>query len=518
MIANTTIVTRGLLLFLFCLASAIAQDPIDLQQLNEMKSKWQAMANAKQRISLQGRFAARAGNLVRLQKSKMVFRVREGVVIPRIKNGNNIELIGYLQPGDGELEFVVLRLAEGSTDVDQLERRRNRLPKDKHQPWYELAAWANRRAAFYADSDLLRDSRALIDAGFEIERRSIKRGDFKSLRSLADRAEGMQIDRALQAELIHQALWWEWQSLSKKKPLKNADRQKFLDKLKKELKGVVTPVRIKNTKLKRSYQQQPERTYAEAGLSNRLLLHRFFYRRVLLPMIVATALEDGSNGAEVAKAIRKEIPEEFDLAADYDIAAVQFRVKISDTLTRSEMLELVDQLERTNQRKLAKSTKLKWVRESAKRLARRGPAGLVQAANEYDALLGDKKKAIALLKQAWDQSSEKAEIEERLERYDLYRRDDAWMSKAQVDSLPRNQMQQAMREGRVIKGMTKAQVRKSLGQPDRISRFVTRGETQIAWSFLDTSSNRIVVLFNRRATSRGQTQTLVTSVSTMPRK
>ncbi|MFK7818546.1 MAG: hypothetical protein AB8G99_07500, partial [Planctomycetaceae bacterium] len=160
----------------------------------------------------------------------------------------------------------------------------------------------------------------------------------------------------------------------------------------------------------------------------------------------------------------------------------------------------------------------KWVRASARRLAGRGPAGLVQAANEFDALLGDKKKAVALLKQAWDQSSEKAEIEQRLERYDVYRREDAWMSKAQVDALPKNQMEQAMREGRVIEGMTRSQVRKSLGQPDRISRFVTQNETQIAWSFLDTSSNRIVVLFKRRLTKSGQSDATVTSVATMSSK
>ena len=73
----------------FLTPPAVAQQVIDLQQLNEMKAKWQVMADEKKRISLEGRFAARAGNLVRLQQSKLVFRVREGIAIPRMKNGNN---------------------------------------------------------------------------------------------------------------------------------------------------------------------------------------------------------------------------------------------------------------------------------------------------------------------------------------------------------------------------------------------------------------------------------------------
>ena len=189
-----------------------------------------------------------------------------------------------------------------------------------------------------------------------------------------------------------------------------------------------------------------------------------------------------------------------------------------ESMTRSEMLDLVDQLERTNQRKLADDTKRRWVISSEKRLVTRGPAGLVQAANEYDALLGDKNKAIRLLKQAWQESSEKAEIEERLKRYDLYRGKDAWLSKEQVDALPENQMDQALREGRVIKGMTVDQVRKTLGEPDRVSRFASQRRVQIVWSFIDASSSRVSVVFERRVSDAKTKDPKVISVTTLPSK
>ena len=503
----------------FCVlavSQVLAQDIEDVQQLIEAKDRWFELAKAKQRINLDGRFSGRAGNLIRLQKCELAFLARDGVVVPRMKTGTNMEVVGYLEQQDSQMVFVVLRLSESSPDVDLVKSKRNRLPENKHTEWYALSAWAARKAAFYDDAELLTLSRELIEQGFRIERTNIGR-DATRLRALADRAKELQLDEALRNELIHQSLRWEWQKLSANKPLTDKQRTAFLGKVAKELKGAKQPIRLDNKRLRSDYRFKPERTYADAKLSDRILLHRYFYREVLLPMVVATLRPDGSNGDEVASRLRKEIPEESELADDYESQELSFRVRNSNSLTRSEMLDLVDQLERTNQRKLATETKEKWVRASAARLAKRGPAGLVQAANEYDALLGDRKTAVELLKKAWNESSEKAEIEQRLEVYGVYRREKRWMSKEQVEALPQNQIDQALRDARVIPGMNMEQVRKTLGQPDRISRMVTRSQTQIAWSFLDASSNRVVVLFRRRRLS-GQQETKVISVSTQPAK
>lgn len=505
------------IVLLFVATVARGQNSIDVQQLNKQKARWPEMADEKQRISLGGRFSGRAGNLFRMQKCELSFRAQRGLNLPRIRSGNNVEVIGFLRQHEGQIEFLVERIAQGKADADVLQSRKNRLSPSDFKAWYELAEWARRRAEFYEDSVLLDGSQELLQQGFKIERQSIARGEHKKLRALAERAKELQLDEALRNDLIHQSLRWQWAQLAAKKPLPVKERTAFLKQLGDDLKNARQPIRLQKPKLQREYKIRPEQTYADAKLSDRILLHRYFYREVLLPMIVAELKSDGSNGEAVSLRLRREIPEESELADDYEARELQFRVKNSNSLTRSEMLDLVDQLERTNQRKLAKETKTKWVRASASRLATRGPAGLVQAANEYDALLGDRTKAIQLLKQAWQESPEKAEIEQRLERFGVYRRENAWMSKAQVDALPENQIDQAMRDARVIPGMNMDQVRKSLGQPDRVSRMITLGQTQIAWSFLDASSNRVVVLFRRKG-SDGPLKTKVISVSTLPAK
>ena len=513
----------GLLLFLAMLSNGLpasihAADVIHVQQLNAIKDQWKIMAGDERRVSLEGRFAGRAGRLLRLLNSDLVFRVEEGVRLPKLKSGRNVEVIGYLRNRDNKIDFVVQRIADAGTDLDRLTRDRKALPLNDAKAWYGLAAWAEKRAAFYDDVELLNESQSMVVAAFQIERRAIKKGDGKSLRALADRVEKLGLETSLRAQMVHESLLWQWQALTLDRKISMKERQEFLKVLEKELPRCKQPIRLANPNLVREYKKNAKKTYDSATLSNQLLLHRYFYREVLKPLLLANAKADGSNGRLIAKELRSRIPEEAELAAEYDAAELQFRIRSVESMTRSEMLDLVDQLERTNQRKLADDTKRRWVISSEKRLVTRGPAGLVQAANEYDALLGDKNKAIRLLKQAWQESSEKAEIEERLKRYDLYRGKDAWLSKEQVDALPENQMDQALREGRVIKGMTVDQVRKTLGEPDRVSRFASQRRVQIVWSFIDASSSRVSVVFERRVSDAKTKDPKVISVTTLPSK
>lgn len=496
-------------------SGAVAADAIHIQELNAMKDRWPAMAKDERRISLEGRFGGRAGRLLRLQNSELVFRVEEGVRLPKMRSGRNVEIIGHLREHDNQIDFVVQRIAGGDSDLEKLARKQKELPKKDAKAWYALAQWAEDRAAFYDDSEMLKQSRAIVREAFEIERTNIAKGDASALRILADRVTKLGLNTSLRNEMIHESLRWRWQKLTENRKVTLDERVKFLAVLEKELKNCTQPVRLADQDLRRDYALSPERTYREATLSNQLLMHRFFYHDVLLPVILAEVKPDGSNGHIIARELRSRIPEEAELAAGHEAAELQYRVGIAESLTRSDMIDLVSQLEAASKPKLAMETKRRWVIASEKRLTKRGPAGLVQAANEYDTLLGDRQRAIRLLKRAWEESPEKEEIEQRLQRYDLYRRNDQWMSKVQVDALPQNQMEKALREGRVIRGMNLDQVRRTLGEPDRVSRFGTRSKVQIVWSFVDASSNRISVLFERRVTDAVNVARVI-SVGTLP--
>lgn len=502
-----------LLLVLACpAASGPAVEPLDVQELMARKAEWPKLAREQTTISLEGRFAARTGKLLRLQNCDLVFRVNSGVLIPRLRNDRNVEVIGYLKDNGKQIDFIVQRIGESPSDLENLVARRKALSKDDAAPWFELADHAARRAAFYEDSVLLRESRETVKQGFAIERAKVPRGDADALMKLAERSQELGLAKSLRTEMTHQALRWRWDAIQKD-PAANAGD--FLKVLERELRGCTQPVLLANPKLRAKYRTDPILAYEQGNISERLSMHRYFYREVLLPQITNTARADGSNGAEIARLIRGNVPEELDLAVDYERRELKWRLQNVESATRSDMLELVDLLERGNQRKDAEAAKRRWVQASERRLAPRGPAGLVQSAMEYDSLLGDRTRAVKLLKRAWQESPEKSEIEERLERYGVYRRNNAWLTKPEVDSLPDNQMEQAQREGKVLRGMSPAQVRRTLGKPDRISRFASAGKVHVIWLFGSSRTSRTGVMFERRMRQPDDSAKVV-SVTTLP--
>lgn len=509
---------KWIVALLLCLSAAFANaaDPIDVQQLVKQQKDWNKWAAEKKSLSVEGRFATRAGKLLRLQKCTLTFRAADGLRLPRLRNGHNVEIVGYMKRADNRIEFIIQRVAEGDSDVEKFQERRRRLPRDEPAAWYKLAATVKTRAEFYEDADLLTDSQSLRDQGFQIERRNIKRGDHEALRKLAARGSEFDLSVGIRTAMVHEALRWQWDGLRRNKKATKAQHGAFVADLE-LLKGATQSIRIEKEGLRAKYGKNPVGEYEKATLADRLLMHRYFYREVLLPLILRDAKKDGSNGGEIASVLRKNIPEETDLANQYESGELKFAIENAVSLRRADMLDLVDRLEKTNQKKLANETKRRWVLASEKRLSKRGPSGLVQAAMEYDSLLGDRAKAIRLLKEAWEKSSDKTEIEDRLAKFDVFRHKSQWLTEAEKAALPESQVEQAMRESRIIAGMNPDQVRKVLGKPKRISRFASRTRVQIVWIFDDATSNRISVLFERKpGTVDGKTR--VISVSTLPGK
>jgi len=56
-----------------------------------------------------------------------------------------------------------------------------------------------------------------------------------------------------------------------------------------------------------------------------------------------------------------------------------------------------------------------------------------------------------------------------------------------------------MARGEVIVGMTSSQVRRSLGEPSSIARFVTADGVSEVWSYGNRGSSRLAVYLSRRS-------------------
>ncbi len=219
---NTTLIVLTVLLAFASGSPILAADPIGVQELVAMEKKWPEMAAKRTQILLEGRFGARAGGLLNLQKCDLVFRLDAGQRMPRLRHGDNVELVGYLSKTPKQLEFVVQRIAPGSSDVDRLQTAKRSLSKKDPLVWYAYADRAAKRAEFYSDSDLLTEATNMRARGFEIERGNIKSGDGATLRKLAERASSLGLKNEIRLELIHESMRWQWNA-EQKKPKPDVD-------------------------------------------------------------------------------------------------------------------------------------------------------------------------------------------------------------------------------------------------------------------------------------------------------
>lgn len=473
---------------------SLAQTPIDVPQLIEMKAKWPAMAEKREKIMLEGRFQFRNGQKLRLQRcDDLAFWLADGLRMPRRTSPRDtIEIVGYLKQTSKEMQFVVQRISIGIGDLERVAALRRTLPQDKPGIWYAHADRVAKDARFYGDAELLKEAESLRSDGFAIERRALRPGDARALRKLAAKSVEVGLGENLQAEMIHRALRWEWDR-ERRKP--KPDVSAFLKKLEAELVDCKKPIRGRDANLRVQYAKDPVKTYAGSRLDARPRCHRYFYREILLPTILAKLQKDNSNATVVAKELRDVIPEEGERAVELEMKHLEWRVSGITNTTRSDMLDIVDLLMRAGETDKAREAKIRWVKASEQRLVKRGPAGLVQSATEYDSLLKDRTNAVRLLKQAWNQSNEKKEIEQKLQSYDVFRQDGKWVAEANLRKEPEDEMQEALREGRIILGMTSDQVSKSVGKPDRVVRFVSARSVHTVWIY---QSTRLNVLLERR--------------------
>jgi hypothetical protein len=138
---------------------------------------------------------------------------------------------------------------------------------------------------------------------------------------------------------------------------------------------------------------------------------------------------------------------------------------------------------------------------------------LLKAADEYIDLTEDRDKGVALLKEAYNLSPDSERIAERLTQLD-YRLDDReWIPKRDVKKRPETPIQKAIREGRVIKGMTASQVRSVLGMATSVARIATAGQISELWIYGERNATRITVHMLRRTPRSPLTAIRVAQVS-----
>lgn len=486
------------------LTSAVARgQTTTLPELLAEKDQWPAYAADGRKFQFEGRFEGRSGNAIKIIKFDISCSLPTNGTFPdHIKSGQRIDIIGRFLSENGKLNFVVSRILIKNTDIDKIRSRAKDIPADQPTKLLSLADEYQADADFYDDTALKAEIAALRTNGV-LQLQKSARGDVAKLRDLLKQSQSLSIRPD-----VMQLLQFEMIFAASKVP--DADVEALVAETKMSCEGwdqLIPPV---PERLRLAFPKQAVETFSEAHENDRRALNRLLYQSLRLRQIQVMIKPDGSNGLEVSKLIRSEFGDDDPLAAQYEERDVTYRLTQISTLSRSDLKGLTELLTKLKRGQQVPSAVRDWLLAQERKFGTSNLAGLLRTADEYlfaaDLVQSPEyeRQGIELLKQAWSSASESSptdadQIADRLKRLGWERLDNKWMTNDQLKSLPKNDVQLAIREGRVVPGMNDEQVVQTLGRPTKISRIASRKSVCELWSYEGETSVGMVIRFRRKS-------------------
>lgn len=483
-------------MFAFWLGLAAQADaaPRSVESLVAEKAQWASHASAGTSMTIEGRLSSLAGPQMRFRNCDLRFQSSDGKPLVRpTRNTENVVVFGRFASISGKPVFLIEKLNASLSDLDSFRGRTRELRDGKPADWYELGRWAAARGRFYDDKELDVKSREAYLEAIQRERKALPPDAVEPLVALSKKAVELGLPDALRMEFVHDAWRRRWDAARKED---SKSLRSFAESLSAELPGAREPLNPHAPELATAYLRNPQGVYRDANEATRFRLHRVFFIEVLRKAIVSDAQPDGSNGYQIAAELDERIPEDHADAEAFREKELALRVKRVENSTRQEVVELSRELEARNQPQRARQVVETWLKTRAERLRKDGPTGLMQAADEYETLLKDRETAVKFLMEAYEQDSSEVTAKRLYQRgYQL--KNGRWFSKAEAETIPEDPVQIALRQGRVVAGMTGEQVRKALGAPEAVARAASAGEVNEVWSYSNVGKQNLLVHLRR---------------------
>ncbi|MFN9717130.1 MAG: hypothetical protein ACK58L_00450, partial [Planctomycetota bacterium] len=396
-----------------------------------------------------------------------------------------------------------------------LHQRAAALGADQPDELLKLAEQYLDQGQFYDDRKLLDEIGVVRRTAVETKRKQA-RGRLNELQNILATAVALGVDAQFRRNLSFELLWTE-----SKDPTTSLDG--LLENVRK-LEAWDRQVPPVPEDLRRRFDAEGPMLYDTGTDAQRELLHRQLYSSIRLQQIRGQLSDDGRNGLELADLVRQEFSDQTDLCRTFEQREVDYRLSKVEKLNRMELQQLTMLLSRLKKDQLIDGVLTKWLAAQESQFGSDTLAGLLRTADEY-LFVGDtwKKTAdhdqgIELLKKSWTmasvQSPEDAKlISDRLAALGWEQLGGRWLTKQQMQSVPRDDLQLAIREGRVVRGMTASQVTKFLGKPDRIARLGTSRSMAELWIYDAEGSAGMVVRFQQHEATSSRTESIVEEVS-----
>ncbi|QDT15869.1 hypothetical protein [Alienimonas californiensis] len=507
----------ALLAGLLCVPGAACAAPPEGVMSSEafLKTRdfWPEWERSGEVFRVEGRVRSVAGGTLRLENVPLTVRPSAGSSLGRAENGvARVEVTGRIASGPSGPFLQSTAVRALSSDAAEFNTRKLALDRDDPAALERLAAWAEGRARFYNDPALARRAREVRRDAFDLrwnaagettERPNaapagVPPGVWAQL-ALLDAApdaapEGgtdgrpAKLADAERADRVHEALRTWWRAV---RDDGNADLAALAGQIRRRLPGAATPpaagAEPPSAELLAAYDRTPAETFAAADEAARAALARRFFARVERTRIEATAAPDGRNGFAVAKVLDARLPELAELAEEYRERELAWRTGRIPSTSRADAAELADLLTQRGEPARAKEVLRTWLAARERSLRSEGVGGLIRAAEEYRALVGDDAAAVRLLTEAYaaanPDSPEEAAVAGRLRDLGMTRAGGRWRTAAEAAAMPIDPITAAMRDGRVVVGMTAPQVRAALGAPPARTQAVSRLSVAEVWIY-----------------------------------
>jgi hypothetical protein len=473
--------------------------PQSVADFLRMKPRWEKLVGLQ--FLLEGRFGGSAGPILLLRKLPLGFHADEEIE-RRYDSDDVLHVLGELRrDGQGQLYFRLLDVRRARSDMDWLNERVLELPPKEHEPVYELADWAEQRARFYDDDKLQAEATALYDRALRREQASLKTRDYAAFRDLAIKAGRYGLGEARKNALLYEGRYREWQLV--RRDMNGKQLAGLAAAVASELPGAAVPVPIVDQEFRDRWKQEPLHVY-ETSTFGFEQMHRFLYQEISLDSIQKEARDDGSNGRAVAARLQQEVPEFAEMSADFVRKELENQIRNVTQLTIDAMLELRELLVDAGEADKADEILRRWFTDREAQLRKEGLDGLIELASLHETLFPDgAREAISVLLEAERRKPGSAIVRQRLESHGYRQLNGDWKSSEEVRDFENSPINRAMREGRVIPGMTQEQVRRALGEPASVSRLLTARQVIEYWVYGDPGRrSRLTVRLSRQTQRR----------------
>ena len=467
-------------------AAYTASAAVTIQDFVLQEKQWPMQVGKRQVI--EGRWAVTGRTLLKFQKCGLEFRSQEPLPkLPRRSARDvNVQVIGRLRRDGRKLYFQVERVAKLPDDLVIYRRRRPTGPGTTAEAWYALARWAARQGAFYKDAELTAKATEANTAGIGLARRKAV-GDVKALRQVVQVAVTLQVAAGLPVAIGHEAF-----VVQRKAARGDSEKLKGIrDQVGRTLPGARDPKNQPTARLARRYRSEdPVAVYDEADSEDRGRLHRVLYADLATEEIVAGARPDGSNGYEIARAIRELVPENPAEADRWELLALERDLKRVPQMSRLDLEQVVKRLRSLKRPADANRAVDRWLEERRKRLMAEGVSGRLRLADLLLSVRNDRDQAVRVLQDADRLKPGDTDVAEAMQRLGYIKQGERWVIVEGRASLERRRPS-AQRGIRI--GMRRRELLAAMGVPRRVSRVAVAGTISEIWVYGDPRSDRIAV-------------------------